>query len=70
MFCPMIILGSEWERRPEEILRLTQQGISPMMHDLDVSRDVDMSFLIWEVSVIVNDIKPAQTIVDEMASLC
>jgi len=56
----------EWERRPEEILRLTQQGIIPMMHDLDVSRDVDIPFLMGEVSAVVNDIKPAQMIVDEM----
>jgi NAD(P)H-dependent flavin oxidoreductase YrpB (nitropropane dioxygenase family) len=56
----------QWEERPEEIFRLTRQGIVPMMHDLDEGRDVDMPFLMGDVSAIVKDIKPARVIIEAM----
>ncbi|KAL1985227.1 hypothetical protein VTN96DRAFT_8143 [Rasamsonia emersonii] len=68
---PLRVLPNEyikkWEERPEEIARLTQQGIVPMMHDIDEGKeDVDMPFLMGSVSAIIKDIKPARTIVEDM----
>jgi NAD(P)H-dependent flavin oxidoreductase YrpB (nitropropane dioxygenase family) len=57
----------KWEERPDRISRLTQQGIVPMMHDIDEGQeDVDMPFLMGQVCAIVKDIKPARVIVEEM----
>lgn len=57
----------KWEERPDEIARLTQQGIVPMMHDIEEGKeDVDMPFLMGQVSAVVKDIKPARMIVEEM----
>ena len=55
-----------WEKKPEEIKRLTEQGIVPMAHDLDEGRDVDMPFLMGQVAAIIDDVKPAREIVQEM----
>jgi NAD(P)H-dependent flavin oxidoreductase YrpB (nitropropane dioxygenase family) len=57
----------EWERRPQDIQKLTEQGIVPMMHDIENSeKDIDFPFLMGSVSAVVKDIKPAGEVVVEM----
>lgn len=56
----------EWESRPEEIARLTAQGIVPIMHDFENEKDVDVPFLMGDVSASVKEVKPAGDIVREM----
>jgi NAD(P)H-dependent flavin oxidoreductase YrpB (nitropropane dioxygenase family) len=57
----------KWEQRPEEILKLTQQGIIPMLHDVEKDdEDVDFPFLMGSVSAIVKEIKPAGEVVEDM----
>ncbi|CAI7662872.1 unnamed protein product [Penicillium glandicola] len=56
----------EWETRPADIAALTSKGIVPIMHDLENERDVDMPFLMGDVSASVKEIKPAGIIVKEM----
>ncbi|KAF4555247.1 Nitronate monooxygenase-like protein 4 [Elsinoe fawcettii] len=58
----------KWEERPEEIKRLTEQGIVPMMKDLDSKEDieVDMPHLMGQVAGIIKEIQPAGKIVEEM----
>jgi NAD(P)H-dependent flavin oxidoreductase YrpB (nitropropane dioxygenase family) len=58
----------EWEERPEEIRRLTDQGIVPMMKDMEDEKDVDFPFLMGQVSGIIRDIKPAKQIIEEMVT--
>ena len=59
----------EWEKKPEEIKRLTEKGIVPIMHDIENDReDVDMPFLMGQVAAMVNDIKPAGEIVESMVA--
>lgn len=56
----------EWESRPADIAALTGKGVVPMMHDLENDKDIDMPFLMGDVSAIVKEIKPAGQIVREM----
>jgi NAD(P)H-dependent flavin oxidoreductase YrpB (nitropropane dioxygenase family) len=56
----------DWESRPEEIKKLTEAGIVPMAKDLDDGKEVDPPFLMGQVSGVIQDIKPAKEIVDEM----
>jgi NAD(P)H-dependent flavin oxidoreductase YrpB (nitropropane dioxygenase family) len=56
----------EWENRPADIAELTAKGIVPMMHDLENEKDIDMPFLMGDVSAGVKEIKPAGVIVKEM----
>lgn len=56
----------EWESRPADIVELTSKGIVPMMHDLENEKDIDMPFLMGDVSASVKEIKPAEAIVREM----
>lgn len=56
----------EWESRPGDIKELTGKGIVPMMNDLENDKDIDMPFLMGDVSAIVKEIKPAGEIVREM----
>lgn len=56
----------EWEKKPEEISRLTGQGIVPMEHDLDNNKDIDVPYLMGDVSAAIKEIKPARAIVQEM----
>ena len=57
-----------WENKPDEIRRLTEQGIVPMMKDMEEDKDVDLPFLMGQVSGIIKDIKPARQIIDEMVT--
>ncbi|EAW10262.1 NAD(P)H-dependent flavin oxidoreductase [Aspergillus clavatus NRRL 1] len=56
----------DWEKQPQGIAQLTDKGIVPMMHDLENEKDVDMPFLMGDVSASVTEIKPASDIVREM----
>ncbi|KAF1824313.1 2-nitropropane dioxygenase [Dissoconium aciculare CBS 342.82] len=60
----------EWEKRPEEIKRLCDQGIVPMQHDMDEDREVDFPYLMGQVAGVIKDIKPAGQIVQEMVQEC
>lgn len=56
-----------WEDKPQEIKRLTDQGIVPLSHDMDEGReDVDIPFLMGQVAGVIKDIKPAGDIVRDM----
>ncbi|OJD22578.1 hypothetical protein ACJ73_06069 [Blastomyces percursus] len=55
-----------WHERPEEIKKLTDAGVVPIMKDFDEGKDVDIPFLMGHVAAAVKDIKPAGQIVDEM----
>ncbi|KAJ5812113.1 hypothetical protein N7474_008414 [Penicillium riverlandense] len=67
---PLRMLPNEyikaWESRPAEIAELTAKGIVPMMDDLENEKDIDMPFLMGDVSASVKAIKPAGVIVKEM----
>lgn len=56
----------DWESRPDEIKRLTENGIVPLAKDMDQGKDVDIPFLMGQVSGIIKDIKPAKEIVEDM----
>ncbi|MCJ1317495.1 hypothetical protein MMC15_002820 [Xylographa vitiligo] len=58
----------EWERRPEDIRRLTETGIVPMMKDMEEDKEVDMPYLMGQVAAVVGDIKPAKSIVEDMVN--
>jgi len=55
-----------WEDQPEKIKELTGKGIVPFVQDMDTGKEVDMPFLMGQVSGVIKDIKPAGVIVDEM----
>ncbi|EED15218.1 oxidoreductase, 2-nitropropane dioxygenase family, putative [Talaromyces stipitatus ATCC 10500] len=58
----------EWESRPQDIQKLTAQGIIPMMHDIENEKeDVDFPYLMGSVSAVVKEIKPAGDVVEEIA---
>ncbi|EKV04390.1 2-nitropropane dioxygenase, NPD [Penicillium digitatum] len=56
----------EWEARPADIAALTSKGVVPMVDDLENEKEVDIPFLMGDVSASVKDIKPAEIIVKEM----
>lgn len=58
----------EWEDKPKEIKRLTESGIVPLAKDMDDGKDIDIPFLMGQVSGIIQDIKPAKQIVEDMVS--
>lgn len=55
-----------WEEQPEKIKALTEKGLVPMMKDMEDEKDVDMPFLMGQVAAIIQDIKPARVIVEDM----
>ncbi|CAG8977933.1 hypothetical protein HYALB_00001813 [Hymenoscyphus albidus] len=56
----------KWESQPEKVKELTEKGVVPMEHDLDEGNDVDIPHLMGVVAGVIEDIKPAKAIVDEM----
>ncbi|KAH8428651.1 NAD(P)H-dependent flavin oxidoreductase [Aspergillus melleus] len=56
----------EWEKRPDEIARLTAKGVVPIEHDFNNDKEVDIPFLMGDVSAIIKEIQPAGVIVKEM----
>ncbi|KAI9705798.1 MAG: hypothetical protein M1820_005046 [Bogoriella megaspora] len=55
-----------WEDRPEEIKELTEKGVVPIMKDMDEGKDVDIPYLMGQVSGVITEVKPAKQIIDEM----
>ena len=55
-----------WERREEEVKRLTESGVVPMMKDLEDDVEVDFPFLMGVVAAVVGEVKPAKEIVEGM----
>lgn len=56
-----------WHDRPDEIKRLTEvQGVTPMEHDMDNDKDVDMPYLMGQVAGVIGEVQPAKAIVEEM----
>lgn len=55
-----------WEDRPEDIKRLTEQGVVPLAQDMDEGKDVDIPFLMGQVAGVISEVKPAKEIVEEM----
>lgn len=55
-----------WEERPEDVKALTEKGIVPMMKDMEDGKDVDLPFLMGQVAGVIQDIKPAGEIVQDM----
>ncbi|KAL8787842.1 MAG: hypothetical protein Q9213_002029 [Squamulea squamosa] len=56
----------KWEKRPEEVRELTENGVIPMEKDMEDGEDVDFPFLMGQVAAVVQEIKPAKCIVEEM----
>nr|POE51689.1 putative monooxygenase [Quercus suber] len=60
-----------WEvDRPAEVKRLCDSGIVPMMKDLDDDVDVDIPHLMGQVAGVIDRVKPAREIVQEMVTEC
>lgn len=57
---------AEWEAKPEEIKKLTEQGIVPFEQDLDSGKDVELPYLMGQVAAVIGDVKPAGDIVKDM----
>ncbi|KAF1984529.1 2-nitropropane dioxygenase [Aulographum hederae CBS 113979] len=55
-----------WEKKPEEMKKLLDQGIVPIVHDFEAGKDVDLPFLMGQVAGVIKDIKPAGDIVQDM----
>ncbi|PWN47689.1 2-nitropropane dioxygenase [Violaceomyces palustris] len=65
----------EWESKPDEIKRLTDQGIIPVYHDLENDDEegtkeaaARQRYLLGKCASVIEDIKPAKQIVDEMVT--
>ncbi|KAB8217462.1 Nitronate monooxygenase-domain-containing protein [Aspergillus novoparasiticus] len=57
----------DWEKRPQEIAQLTAKGIVPIEHDFNNDKeDIEIPYLMGDVSGIIKQIKPAGVIVQEM----
>lgn len=57
-----------WENKPEEIKKLTDAGVVPMMKDMEDEKDVDIPFLMGQVAGVIKQVQPAKQIVDEMVT--
>jgi NAD(P)H-dependent flavin oxidoreductase YrpB (nitropropane dioxygenase family) len=55
-----------WEAQPDKIKKLTESGVVPIEQDHDNGVDVDLPFLMGQVSGVITEIQPARQIVDEM----
>ena len=63
----------DWESRPDDIKKLTDQGIVPAIHDIEnddeegtKQQGASKRFLMGKCAAVIEDIKPAKEIVDEM----
>jgi NAD(P)H-dependent flavin oxidoreductase YrpB (nitropropane dioxygenase family) len=59
---------NEWHSREGEMKELLNKGVVPLAQDMDDGKDVDIPFLMGQVAGVIQDIKPARQIVDEMVS--
>lgn len=57
---------ADWERKEDEVKELTEKGVVPMERDIEEDREFDMPFLMGQVCAVVNDIKPAKQIIEDM----
>lgn len=60
-----------WRNRQDEIVKLTQQGKIPHDEELNSHPEKSLegrSWLMGDVSALINDVKPAKQIVDEMVA--
>jgi NAD(P)H-dependent flavin oxidoreductase YrpB (nitropropane dioxygenase family) len=55
-----------WEAQPAKIKELTERGVVPIEQDMEDGKDVDIPFLMGQVAGVIQEIKPAREIVDEM----
>jgi len=65
----------DWESRPEEIKKLTSQGIIPVIKDIENDDDKGTKmkaalerWLLGQAAAVIHDIKPAKVIIDDMIS--
>merc|ERR1711862_494226 len=61
------VLG--WEKRPEEVRALTEQGKIPWLEEVNAGKAQPSEFfpsLMGQVAGAIKDVKPAKAIVDEM----
>ncbi|KAI4130796.1 MAG: hypothetical protein LQ338_001568 [Usnochroma carphineum] len=58
----------KWEKKPEKVKELAEKGVIPMEKDMEDGEDVDFPFLMGQVAAVIQDIKPARQIVDEMVA--
>ncbi|KAL8752450.1 MAG: hypothetical protein Q9199_005742 [Rusavskia elegans] len=56
----------KWEKQPGKVMELTGNGVIPMEQDMEDGEDVDFPFLMGQVAAVVQAIKPARLIVEEM----
>jgi NAD(P)H-dependent flavin oxidoreductase YrpB (nitropropane dioxygenase family) len=56
----------KWEAQPEKIRELTEKGVVPIEWDMDEGNEVDIPHLMGVVAGVIEDVKPAGVIVDEM----
>jgi len=59
---------NDWHQREAEMKQLLDKGVVPLAKDMDDGKDVDIPFLMGQVAGVIQDIKPAKQIVDEMVS--
>lgn len=55
-----------WEKQPDKIKELTENGIVPLEYDLEKGVEPDIPFLMGQVAGVIDEIKPAGQIVKEM----
>lgn len=58
----------KWEKEPETVRDLTGNGVIPLEKDMEDGEDVDFPFLMGQVAAVIQDIKPAKVIVEEMVA--
>lgn len=63
----------KWESKPDEIKKLTSQGVVPVYHDLEHDDEqgtneqaISERYLLGKCAAVIEDIKPAKEIVDDM----
>ncbi|KAK6361288.1 hypothetical protein TWF730_005023 [Orbilia blumenaviensis] len=56
----------KWEDQPQRIKELCDSGVTPLEYDMKEGNDLDIPFLMGQVAGVINDIKPAKEIVDDM----
>ncbi|MCJ1313760.1 hypothetical protein MMC25_007440 [Agyrium rufum] len=56
----------EWEKKETEVRKLVENGIVPMEKDFEEDKEVDFPFLMGMVCAVINDVKPAKQIVEDM----
>jgi NAD(P)H-dependent flavin oxidoreductase YrpB (nitropropane dioxygenase family) len=58
-----------WEKRPEKILELTEAGVVPYIKDMEGGvEEADRPFMMGQVAAVINEIKPASEIVEDMVN--